>query len=274
MEQNKEPMPQYADLIKDIRVVQSYDLIDALVDTFIALKKNTAAVTLAAFLMIAPMAFFTGIATIALHRVPSDDPSASISAVASVVVVALILMSFTLPLVGLAVRDGINGTKTRLGGLLLDSARRAPRVLLAEIAFLVVVLSPLMVGAVVATVLSALYPDLFIASIAIIAFSLVACIPLFIRYALLPTVAIFERSTSPLRFRSRLRQLLGVTGKGFIAKYLILMVLANLFLPGTDRLEGASVLVVAGSALLSTLFYFFTSSMLVAFYHNRQALES
>ncbi|MGO3701976.1 MAG: hypothetical protein ACTJG2_02185 [Candidatus Saccharimonadales bacterium] len=271
---------------------QKYTLFGALSDVCAAVKYNAAAFAgsvvcsyvIAIIGLVLASMLFVGLLYGSLRAVPTFDSVAMgafgfgqfiLGAIAVYALWSALAGALLTATIALSLRDGMKQQKSSLGAVLSTSFARLGRVVLANILFGAITFLPLFAISFLpllfvlgnqtsGSAIYAIVPILMLASVVWMYFS-------FVRFALVPYVAVFEPKTPILSTLNRSKQLLANGGQWFIVKgvLLLLLVLIVVGVLTTPDPYANSTLGNIVSFIFAIIIPIFSCGALVAFYHHR-----
>jgi hypothetical protein len=273
--------------IRDETHLEAYGIRDAVKDAIAAIKYNArtimavAIVSIVIALIVTVVTAVLGVTTAILTIVRSGRELPQILISFGVFYLVLIITSsfltaFVQSVIGIAIHDGANRKKSFVKETLRQGLQKTVRVALANMLFYLILATPLVIAIVTSFVLFFAATNLWWLSILVIVVSLVATIPLVLRFTLIPVVALFEANV-PVRALVRRTNVLMAGGMGFAAKafFLSILILAivSIIAPDGDEVEGTQFIILLISNILSLGISLFLYAVLVVFYRNRKAVK-
>lgn len=270
---------------------EKYGTVDAVKDAYRALRANIVAVGVSlvvgfAFVLgIVILAVFVGVALVFAAAGSFANESAGLGWMVLVflllfgvfTVVNALVSAFVQSIVGLAINDGADGTKSNLKMLVFTAIKRSPRVLLAIIICSLAAMAPIALALVLTLILSAISSSLAFIGYLLAIVAIISVPILLMRLILTPVVALLEAEVPISGLIGRSRQLMRDGGSIFMLKLFGLAVLVSILIsiitPSESELEEASTLTTYVVSAIGIVFYLAVSAVLIVFYRNRRAVK-
>lgn len=275
------------DLIIDEQVLpEAYGLREAFTDAYAAVKYNVSPIAILTLIgMGVPILLYTGsIISLFVYMtnasrnfyeyLPNPALSLFMEILPFLIVVGLVMVVFSIytqVATSLAINDGVDKKHSKVKKTAMTALKKTPRLLLVGLFFSLLVSSPTLACLLTIWIIESLTTGVVLQYFFLGPAAIGLSFYLYLKFALMPVVAIFEPKLSLKQLYKRTKRLMSMGGVLFYFKFTLVMLAASMLVSGLtpEANGGVSAIGILMDLITIVIVPIFGTAVSVVFYRNR-----